>query len=163
MVGIKGKSMAELTAADVMTLDPVVISEHMSLRAAAHLLAQARITGAPVIDSKGRCVGVLSSTDFVRYAQGDACRESRVVEVSGCMCAEWQIMEIESLPADEVGAFMTAKPVTAQPTATVVELARAMLEARIHRLIVVDEERHPIGIVSTTDLLAALAYAEPSL
>jgi CBS domain-containing protein len=38
-----------------------------------------------------------------------------------------------------------------------VELARAMLDAHIHRVIVVDELQRPIGIVSTTDILAAVA------
>jgi predicted transcriptional regulator len=36
-----------------------------------------------------------------------------------------------------------------------------MLDAHIHRLIVVDSADHPIGVVSTTDILAAIAYAEP--
>jgi CBS domain-containing protein len=35
-----------------------------------------------------------------------------------------------------------------------------MIDAHIHRVIVVDEEGKPQGIVSGTDLLAALAYAE---
>jgi CBS domain-containing protein len=34
-----------------------------------------------------------------------------------------------------------------------------MIDAHIHRVIVVDEEERPIGIVSNTDVLAALAYS----
>ena len=52
----------------------------------------------------------------------------------------------------------TADPVTAEPTATIGELARDMLNARIHRLIVVDAEGRPIGIVSSMDILAAVAF-----
>jgi CBS-domain-containing membrane protein len=33
------------------------------------------------------------------------------------------------------------------------------LDADIHRVIVVDKEDRPIGIVSSTDVLAAMAYA----
>jgi CBS domain-containing protein len=36
-----------------------------------------------------------------------------------------------------------------------------MLDAHMHRIIVVDEQRSPIGIVSSTDILAAIAYAQP--
>jgi CBS-domain-containing membrane protein len=35
-----------------------------------------------------------------------------------------------------------------------------MIDGHIHRIIVVDEERRPIGVVASTDLLAAVAYAE---
>jgi CBS domain-containing protein len=34
-----------------------------------------------------------------------------------------------------------------------------MLDAGVHRLLVLDEERRPIGVVSGTDVLGAVAYA----
>jgi predicted transcriptional regulator len=39
------------------------------------------------------------------------------------------------------------------------DLARMMIDAHIHRLIVVDDAGRPAGVVSSTDLLAALAAA----
>jgi CBS domain-containing protein len=48
-----------------MTTTVVTVPETMSLRGAARLLSQASITGAPVVDHSGRCVGVLSATDFL--------------------------------------------------------------------------------------------------
>jgi CBS-domain-containing membrane protein len=44
------KPQLELTAADLMTRDVTVIPRHLSLKAAAHLLAEANVSGAPVID-----------------------------------------------------------------------------------------------------------------
>jgi CBS-domain-containing membrane protein len=35
-----------------------------------------------------------------------------------------------------------------------------MIDAHIHRIIVVDKKRRPLGIVSSTDLLATMAYAD---
>jgi predicted transcriptional regulator len=35
-----------------------------------------------------------------------------------------------------------------------------MIEAHIHRVIVVDERDQPIGIVSSTDILGAVAQAD---
>ena len=55
---------------------------------------------------------------------------------------------------------MTADPVTALPTTQVRELARMMIDAHIHRIIIVDEEKRPVGVVSTTDVLAALASCQ---
>lgn len=70
---------------------------------------------------------------------------------------DWQVVETEKLPMDEVGNFMSHDPVIAQPTTTIRELARTMIHAHIHRIIVVDAMRRPIGIVTSSDLLSALA------
>ena len=43
-------------------------------------------------------------------------------------------------------------------TRMIMDLARSMLDAHIHRIIVVDNNCRPIGIVSSTDILAAVAY-----
>jgi CBS-domain-containing membrane protein len=151
-----------LTASDLMSRDVVAIPQRMSLRTAAHLLSRAQVTGAPVIDGYGRCVGVISATDFMHWADG-ACARCRKPYVREGVCSDWQVVEVEAVPAaEEVSAHMTADPVTVLPTAGIRELARTMLDAHIHRVIVVDEKQRPVGIVSSTDVLAALTTAEPS-
>ena len=75
-----------------------------------------------------------------------------------CVLVDWQVVDVEKLPTDEVRRFMTPDPVTAQPATSIRVLARMMIDAHIHRIIVVDEGRRPIGVVSSTDVLAALAY-----
>src|SRR5687768_17286221 len=117
------------TAADLMTRQVVTIPGEMSLQAAAHLLARARISGAPVVDSEGRCVGVLSAADFVSWA-GKGERAARRDADPAHGCSEWQVFDYDTLPDDEVRRFMTADPVTAEPTATIGELARNMMDAR---------------------------------
>jgi CBS-domain-containing membrane protein len=155
---VLAKPFSALTAADLMTRDVVAIPERLSLRAAAHLLAQAQVTGAPVIDENGACVGVISGSDFVRWADDGSPR--RRATVSTCVCADWQVVEVGSLPLDEVGLYMTTDVVTVAPHTGIVELARMMLDAHIHRVIVVDARRRPVGVLSTTDVLAAVANAE---
>lgn len=79
-----------------------------------------------------------------------------------CVLVDWQMVELEKLPTDEVARFMTPRPVTVAPAASIRDLARMMVEAHVHRIIVVNEQEKPIGIVSGTDLLAALAAVEDS-
>lgn len=77
-----------------------------------------------------------------------------------CVLVDWQVVDVEKLPTDAVRQFMTPDPVTAQPATSVRVLARMMIDAHIHRVIVVDEARRPIGVVSTMDVLAALADSD---
>src|SRR5262245_42031347 len=57
-----------LRVADVMSRDVVVIHYHQTMTEAARVLTDHQISGAPVIDEQGRCIGILSATDFVAQA-----------------------------------------------------------------------------------------------
>lgn len=153
------KPLAELTAADVMSHEVIAVPKHLSLRAAARLLSGSHISGAPVIDLTGRCVGVLSTTDFAAWAgKGESIARERG-EASPGAC-EWEIITTMAPMEELVRDWMTPDPVTAPPTAPVSELARAMIDAHVHRVIIAEEDGRPIGIVSSTDILAAVARAE---
>ena len=152
------KPLQQLTAADLMSTDVTAIPQHMSLRGAAHLLARFEISGAPVVDEQGRCVGVLSATDFVNWTDKGE-RAVRRDRNETCVAAHsaWQMLEEKDLPVDEVHHYMTPDPVTITPLTPIGESARKMRDAHIHRLIVTDKEGKPVGVVSSTDLMAAMA------
>jgi CBS domain-containing protein len=146
------RPLLALTAADLMKSPVVTIPEGTTLREAARLLCRANITGAPVVDADGRCRGVLSSSDFVTRARAEG------EEIS--FLAPWgEIIIVEDAPDDQIRHYMTAQPVTVPPAAPVAEVARKMVEAHIHRVLVVDEGDRPCGIVSSTDVMAAVADA----
>ena len=77
-----------------------------------------------------------------------------------CVLVDWQLVEMEKLPTQDVRQFMTADPVTVSPPTSVRVLARMMIDAHIHRVIVVDDQQKPIGIVAGTDILAAVTFSE---
>jgi CBS-domain-containing membrane protein len=144
-----------LTAADLMTAPVMTIPEQTSLREAARLLHGSHISGAPVVDAEGRCVGVLSSSDFVTWAEtgGEPGKERRATT----FIAPWgELISIEESADHEIRRYMTAQPVTAAPTDPVGDLAQTMVDFHIHRVIVVGEDNRPRGIVASTDVLAAV-------
>jgi CBS domain-containing protein len=69
---------------------------------------------------------------------------------------DWQKVS-NDLPVSAVRRYMTSDIVTVGPETPLTKLARIMIDAHIHRVIVVDEGEKPIGIVSSTDILAAVA------
>jgi CBS domain-containing protein len=96
----------------------------------------------------------LTATDFMRRT-GDEQSATRF-EQAECVCSDWQIVA----PVDDlISSHMTADPVTVVPGTPIYLVARRMLNAHVHRVIVVDEDGRPIGIVTSTDILAAVARA----
>jgi CBS-domain-containing membrane protein len=154
---IATRPFTKLTAADVMSRDVVTIPETTLLHHAAHLLARKQISGAPVVDDSGRCVGILSATDFVRHVESGP--EPVHVTQGRWFCSDWQVVNLEMLPKDEVRRHMSTDLVTADPATVITDLARRMLDAHIHRIVVLDKDRHPVGVVSSTDIVAAVACA----
>jgi CBS domain-containing protein len=145
------RSLLDLTAAELMSRPVTTIPHGMSLGEAARLLTGSHISGAPVVDEQGRCIGVLSSSDFVTSAGAEA---------TVSFIAPWgEVIDIDDHPGREIHHYMTKQPVTVPPTALVGELARMMVDAHIHRVLVVVEQDRPCGIVTSTDILAAIARA----
>jgi len=164
------KTLTDRTAADVMSRAVTTISQDMPLQEAARVLARERISGAPVTDAAGRCVGVVSVTDLLRWT----CKQSPLGmpnhadrfdpagrDGGSDFCSEWQMVDFDEVPKDAVRHYMTSDLVTAEPADRITDLARRMLDARIHRLVVLDAQRRPMGLVTTTDILAAVAQADP--
>jgi CBS-domain-containing membrane protein len=196
--------LLELTASDLMSEGVITIPQDMSLRAAAHLMFQRQIGAAPVVDSDGRCIGLLCANDFVQWvheggsgaediplpacpyqtkgrllsgeeammcmlAAGD-CRLQEIRPTTGgrhtaiCLLpkgsvSKWQ-QTTPNLPISAVRRYMRTQFETVGPLTRLSELARKMIGAHMHRVFVVDEQRRPIGVVMSTDVMGALAHAD---
>ena len=103
-------------------------------------LADARVTGLPVVDARERVIGVVSSTDLIA-----AQAETR-------SAAEREIL-LEQTPVRDI---MTPKPLMIESTAQVQEAARHMLYVEVRRLFV-EEDGVLVGVISHTDIVRAVA------
>lgn len=151
-----------LKARDLMKSPVVTLPREMSLRAAAELLQKEQISGVPVVDAEGHCVGVLSTTDFLKWAQQGGKAGTVYSTAHPEVCADWQVIDLEKLPGDEVRHHMSADVVSCALDEPITRLARLMLDAHIHRIFVLDSYRRPVGVVSSTDILAAVARMDTS-
>jgi len=126
------------TVAELMTGDPLVVPVDLSLPDAAKLMEFYRVSGVPVVDWDGALVGVLSQTDLVHAL------------TTAPLWHAWPgltVRHLMSQPAITIGAGESAE-----------EAARVLEEHRIHRLVVVGVDgRTPIGVLSATDLVRAMA------
>jgi CBS domain-containing protein len=70
---------------------------------------------------------------------------------------------VEAWQGRSVAATMTAPSLTVEADAPLVEAAARMEEHHVHRLVVVEPQGgRPIGILSTTDIVRAVASSEAS-
>ena len=126
------------TVADLMTPDPIVIDESATVDEAVRLLEENEISGLPVVDRDQLLVGVISQSDIVR---------ARAV---GHLWHRW--------PGLRVRHLMHSPALTADRSMSMGEAAQIMERAHVHRLVVVDDDQMtPVGVISTTDLVRALA------
>jgi CBS domain-containing protein len=126
---------------DVMTIEVVVAQPTTPVKQVARLLADHRLSALPVVDGRGRVLGVVSEADLL----GD-----------GRPLAGGQ-------PAATAGAVMTSPAVTVDAQATVTEAARRMQAAGLKRLPVVAGSGRLVGIVSRADLLRPLTRPDEEI
>lgn len=127
-----------LTVGELMTPDPIVIDESATVDEAVRVLEENEVSGLPVVDRDGLLLGVISQTDIVR---------ARAV---GHLWHRW--------PGLRVRHLMHSPALTADRSMSMEEAAQLMERAHVHRLIVVDDDQlMPVGVISTTDLVRALA------
>ncbi len=122
---------------DIMTAEVITVTIDALLADAADLLDRFAITGMPVVDEAGRIAGVVTQTDLIR------------VRLTGQLWARWPLLA--------VGDVMTRPALSIADETPIEEAARQMVAFGVHRLVVVDDSQIAIGIVSTTDLVRAMA------
>jgi CBS domain-containing protein len=123
---------------ELMTRDPVIVSIDAPVREVASLLDRYDISGLPVVDDDGALVGVISQMDLLR-ARADEDLWNR-----------WTHLTAKDL--------MTSPALTATVRTSAFEATTRLEAHHIHRLVIVaDDEITPIGLLSTTDLVRAMA------
>lgn len=130
-----------------MTEDVVTISPETTLPEAHKLMAEEEIRRLPVVDDKGKLVGIVTLGD-VREAEPSSATSLSVWELN-YLLSKLTIKEI-----------MTKNPVTVRSTATIGEAARTMLERRVSGLPVVDEQHKLVGIITESDIFSMVVLHE---
>ena len=116
-----------------MVVNPITMRPDQTLSDALELMAQHRISGIPVTEGDGRLVGILTHRD-VRFAEN---------------------------PRQPVSELMTREDlVTVGPGVTHEEARRELHRRRIEKLIVVDEDRRCVGLITVKDIEKAVTYPD---
>lgn len=129
-----------LTCADVMSRDVVSVATNATIGDAWTLLREHRIKALPVVDAQGRLAGIVSLSDLVQPWHDVGPSEAAPAGVSGMPVSQW----------------MTTQVQTATPETSMASLARAAAQNGHHHIPVVDGDGQLVGILTPSDMIAAL-------
>jgi len=148
-----------LTVRDIMDGDPVSVTVADSVERVLQVMRDHDLTGVPVTNEGGRCVGIITDADLVLSDEGEDFHLPHYFQLMGgiVFLESWTHFEERARKAFAATAedMMTADPITIEPTATVREAAH-LIARRKHNRIPVIEHGRLVGVVTRVDVLEAL-------
>lgn len=128
-----------MMVAELMQQRVQSVAPDMSVAELVRVMADAHVSGLPVVDSAGRVVGVVTSTDVLQASAEAGDERARAGLFRNTTASD----------------LMTRQPLTIAPDADVREAAQQMLYAEVRRLFVV-EAGQLVGVISQTDIAHAM-------
>ena len=143
---------------DILSSDVVYINPQDTLREAVNMMVENRVSALPVVDARRHCVGVISVTDLLGVTK-DLGDELNALSESGGLNHDLLVAKLEQadLLTEQVQGWMSPDVISVGIQSTLQHAAHQMIRNRVHRLVVLDDQQHVIGVVSAMDLLAAFA------
>jgi acetoin utilization protein AcuB len=136
-------SFPVVTVREIMSTRPVTVKMDDGLRVVRKLFEQHRFHHLLVVDG-AKLVGVISDRDLLRHVSPFLGHE---------LAERAQDMATLNKRAHQI---MTRKPIAVGPDTSVPDAVAVVLQHNISCLPVVDEQQHPVGIVSWRDILTTL-------
>jgi CBS domain-containing protein len=142
-------------ASDVMTRRVISISPTATILEAIKLMLKHHVSGLPVIDRKGKLVGVVTESDFLRRSElgTERARSRWLVALFGPGEAARDYVHSHGLKVQDV---MTRDPVVIAEDTALDQIVDVMERRNVKRLPVMHRGR-VVGIVSRANLILALA------
>jgi CBS domain-containing membrane protein len=141
-----------VTCADIMSKDVLSVEFGTPLDVAWRTMREHDVGALPVVNRARRVIGIITQTDFLRHGglddyQGMRQRLRGLLQRSGLSHSD---------KPEVVGQLMTPSPHTARLGTPIIDLVPLMADAGYHHIPIVDDEERLAGIISQSDLMAAL-------
>jgi len=150
-----------LKARDIMTKDVVTVTADTEITQAAKLLLENHFNGLPVVDDRGKLIGIICQDDLI-VQQKRLPLPSLFTFFDGLIpLTSYRSLEkeVEKIVATNVAQAMTSDPITIDPDANLEDIATLMVNNNIHTLPVLEAGRL-VGIIGKEDILRTIMPAE---
>ncbi len=145
-----------MKARDVMTAPVITTKPIASVKEVARLLLQRHISAVPVVDDKGKLVGIISESDLMRRSGGDGTEWQRSWWLAVVTGERRLAEDYIKTHGTKVADVMTRNVITTTPDTPLNEIATVLEKNWIKRLPVLHNGQL-VGIVSRANLVQAMA------
>ena len=147
------------TVADIMEIDTPSVTPEDTVEAVLRTLREHDLPGVPVVNSGGRCVGIITEADLIMSGEDADLHLPHYFELFGGLVFLEPLGHFEERLRKATAALardlMTEDPVTIEPSASVAAAARTISRSKHNRLPVVEHGRL-VGVVTRVNVLEAL-------
>lgn len=146
-----------LKAKDIMTKEVITVKPETTIEELARLLMKQQISGAPVVDDKGKIVGIVTENDLIsKNSRLHIPTILRLFDAYIPLGTSKMESDIRKMAASTVEDICTKEIITVDEEASVEYIATIMTEKRIHILPVVREGKL-VGIIGKKDMIKGIA------
>jgi len=132
------RGLEEIRGEEVMSKDLVTTKPAAPISGVARTMIRKKISSLVVVDEDGKLKGIVTKADVVMYL---ASKGAGIYSVRD---------------------FMTSNPITVKPSHPIFLAASLMSEHGISRVVVVDKENKPVGIITLADVTTISALLKPA-
>lgn len=146
------RRFGETVCADIMSGDVVAVEFSTELAQAWAQMQEHRLQALPVIDRARRVIGIVTKSDFLLHA-GSSGYGNLGERLRSLL---QRTPQSHSIKAEVVGQIMSKQVKTASVHLPIVQLVPLMADEGVHQIPVIDDERRLAGMVTQSDMVAAL-------
>jgi molybdopterin-containing oxidoreductase family membrane subunit len=140
----------EVAARDIMIRNVVTVTPGTRISEVRQMMITRGLSGFPVVDTENKVIGVVSESDIIF---SEIHQEPHLVDMLVNVIQPSD--QARKTSGETVSEIMTCPAITAQEDASIRDLSQLLLDKKIKRVIIVDREERPAGLVSRIDLVKA--------
>jgi CBS domain-containing protein/PII-like signaling protein len=134
----------ERKVSEVMTRQVLSVGPDVLIGRAARLMVEKHLKRLPVVDADGKLIGILGRLDILNT-------------IAAVHLPEWHPAARSVGAQATVGDVMTHDVPTVHDSATVEEIFELLVSSSHKRVVVIDDQRHVVGIVADSDLISRVS------
>lgn len=147
------RKLANLRCSDIMSSRLITVGHQTPLQEAWMLFREHRIKALPVVDASGGIVGIVTPADFMRTAEGP---DSETFDARLRQLRHW-ITRMQGVRQGIVRQIMTHEVRVASVDLHLADLIPLFGTTSHHHIPIVDRDHRLVGIVTQSDVVAALS------
>jgi len=128
-----------MRAKDIMSKNVIYATLNETIYDVSKKLYENRITGLPILDDKGKIVGVISQSDIVKLLE------------------KYKEEDLKNLSIKDFLKKRKKRLIVASPNSTIKRLIKLMVRYDISRVPIVDKDKKLVGIVTKSDIVKLIS------